>query len=66
MKQKRQSEKHQKPPSEPTIAPSSSEDGESDPHDGSETEAINVPDRIDVPVALAGSGTLDRLVESTS
>ncbi len=64
MKQKRQSEKHQKPPSEPTIAPSSSEDGESDPHDGSETEAINVPDRIDVPVALAGSGTLDRLVDT--
>jgi len=49
------SENHEKPPSEPTIAPSPNEGSERDP---SSDEALSLP------TFVAGSGTLDRLVET--
>lgn len=52
------SENRQKSPSDPAIAPSPGEDNESDPRDGSETDSISVPNLV------AGSGSLDRLVDT--
>lgn len=49
------SENRQKSPSDPAIAPSPGEDNE---NDGSETDSISVPNLV------AGSGSLDRLVDT--
>ena len=54
------SENNGKSTSEPTSAPSPNEDSERDPGD---SETFEVPD-LAVRVALAGSGTLDRLVNT--
>ena len=53
-------ENNEKTPSDPTIAPSSNEDSEKD---GAPPEAFKLPD-LAVPAALAGSGSLDRLVDT--
>jgi integrase len=53
-------ENNEKSPSDPTIAPLSNEDSERDVHEG---EAFEVTD-LAVPAALAGSGSLDRLVDT--
>lgn len=55
MKQEQQSEKHEKQPSDLTIAPSSKEGSERGPPSG---EVLNLP------TFVAGSGTLDRLVDT--
>jgi len=55
MEQERQSEKHEKSPSEPINAPSPNEDSE---RGASAGEALSLPSHV------AGSGTLDRLVET--
>ena len=54
------SENHGKSTSEPTSAPLPNEDSERDPGD---SETFEVPD-LAVRVALAGSGSLDRLVDT--
>lgn len=61
MKQKRQLKNHPKPPSKPFHGPFPDACSESD---GASGEAIDTPYPIAVPVALAGSGSLDRLVET--
>jgi integrase len=55
------SENTEKSPSRPANAPSLNEDGESD---ASYAEDVGVPDNAAVPAALAGSGSLDRLVDT--
>ena len=55
------SENHEKSPSDPTIVPSPNEDSERDPASG---EALSLPTFAEGLVDLAGSGTLDRLVET--
>ncbi|AXI49300.1 integrase (plasmid) [Sulfitobacter sp. SK012] len=55
MEQERQSENYEKSPLDPTNAPSPNEDSERDPLSG---EALSLP------TFVAGSGTLDRLVET--
>ncbi|MFK8043727.1 tyrosine-type recombinase/integrase [Congregibacter sp.] len=52
------SENHEKSPSEPTNVISSNGDDERSSINGSETDTINVPDHV------AGSGSLDRLVDT--
>ena len=54
------SENNGKSTSGPTIAPSPNEDSERDPGD---SETFELPDPA-VRVALAGSGSLDRLVDT--
>lgn len=61
MGQERQSENAQKPPSGPSNPLSSSK---ADERSTSTDESISVPDLIAVPAALAGSGSLDRLVDT--
>jgi site-specific recombinase XerD len=51
----------EKSPSRPANAPSLNEDGESD---ASYAEDVGVSDNAAVPAALAGSGSLDRLVDT--
>ena len=51
----------EKSPSRPANAPSLNEDGESD---ASYAEDVGVPHHAAVPAALAGSGSLDRLVDT--
>ena len=55
------SENTEKSPSRPANAPSLNEDGESD---SSYAEDVGVPNNAAVPAALAGSGSLDRLVDT--
>lgn len=63
------SEMNEKSGSEPANAALSNEDGEREPHGGRYARSSSLPDLAapeapTVPVALAGSGTLDRLVET--
>ena len=60
MKQKRQPQNSQKPPSKPFHGPFHDAPSESDASSGEAKPAH----QIAVPVALAGSGALDRLVET--
>ena len=55
------SDKTEKSTSKPIDAPSLNEGSESDT---SYAEGIGVPDHVAVPAALAGSGSLDRLVDT--
>ncbi|MFY9239162.1 MAG: integrase, partial [Roseovarius sp.] len=52
------SENNEKSSSEPAYASSPNEDDERDPHGGRGSESLSLPDLV------AGSGTLDRLVET--
>jgi integrase len=61
MKQKRQPQNRQKPPSKPFYGPFPDARSESDV---ASDEAKHAPHQIAVPAALAGSGALDRLVET--
>jgi integrase len=58
MEQERQFKNTEKSSSEPANASSPNEDDERDPHGGRGSESLSLPDLV------AGSGTLDRLVET--
>lgn len=61
MEQERQSDNTEKSTSKPVNAPLLNEGSESDT---SYAEGIGVPNYVAVPVALAGSGSLDSLVDT--
>ena len=61
MEQERQSKSHQKSSSDASDPPG---DHEIDERESSDGDAIALPARIALPAALAGSGTLDQLVDA--
>ena len=61
MEQERQSDNTEKSSLKPIVSPSLNEGSESDT---SYTEGIGVSDHVAVPAELAGSGSLDRLIET--